>query len=308
MRRVFVAVIVVMAVGAIRLAIAQEPQPVHGKEYAAAVNLIQRNVKAEARMFAPDAAKRVRGVWVTVWYGLAGTCCFSDESWRTFAESAGLAMINVRFSTISEAPLTVWRNAELGGADALLSVLDTLGRDAQRPELSTVPILFWGHSQAGGFGTTFAALHPDRTIGSIRYHVGPVGLDNPAVVAVPMLLFLGDRDTVGVPAQGQAKTLWEAGRRNDAPWTLAIEPHAEHANVSDVQKANAFLFSWITGMLGQRLTAEGKLRDVRTEIGWLGNVKDSSIAPFTSAPFAKDQAAWFPDEASAKAWREITSR
>jgi hypothetical protein len=80
-----------------------ERPAVRGAEYASAVNLLQKNVKAEVKVFVPEAVKRIRAAWVIVAYALGGNggCCYYDEAWRRFAESTNLAIVHARFSTIS---------------------------------------------------------------------------------------------------------------------------------------------------------------------------------------------------------------
>jgi hypothetical protein len=62
----------------------------------------------------------------------------------------------------------------------------------------------------------------------------------------------------------------------------------------------------MAAVLTQRLSAGGKARELRLEDGWLGNEIGHVIAPFATAPFSKNEASWFPDEASAMAWRRIS--
>jgi hypothetical protein len=45
---------------------------------------------------------------------------------------------------------------------------------------------------------------------------------------------------------------------------------------------------------------------VNDQEGWLGNIKTREVAPFDQFDGNKREAVWFPDEASAKAWRKIT--
>jgi hypothetical protein len=283
---------------------------VRGVEYGGAVNLLQKNVKVEAKVFVPEGVRRIRGAWVVVAYALGGNtaCCFYDESWRRFAESMSLALVHARFSTISADPqVTVWRNAELGGSDALLAVFENIASETQRAELRGMPLLFWGHSQGGPFGSTFAALHPERTIAVIRYHSGPVGLEHQEASRIPKLVLMGGRDSVVEPVRSQVSDLWHAGRRKSAPWTFAMEPLAEHGSLSDVQKANMLLFPWIAAVMNQRVSATGTVRDVADRNGWLGNLVDHSIAGFETARFPQSEANWLPDEASAKAWHAVVT-
>ena len=62
------------------------------------------------------------------------------------------------------------RNAGVGGEAGLLLLLNRLAVESRHDEVRNAPLLFWGHSAAASFGISFAGLHPDRTIGFVRYH------------------------------------------------------------------------------------------------------------------------------------------
>jgi pimeloyl-ACP methyl ester carboxylesterase len=48
-------------------------------------------------------------------------------------------------------------------------LLNQLASESGRGELIDAPLLFWGHSGGVQFGSTFAALRPERTIGFVAY-------------------------------------------------------------------------------------------------------------------------------------------
>ena len=99
--------------------------PVRGAEFAGAVNLVSRNVKAEGRIFLPDSARRVRAVLVlvNVYHGLD---VFYDDGWRRLTETCECASLNVDLASIralpADTPVTAqpMRHADMGGAEALL--------------------------------------------------------------------------------------------------------------------------------------------------------------------------------------------
>jgi hypothetical protein len=115
---------------------------VPGAEFNSAVNLTNKNVKAFGTIFIPDATRHVGVVLVLVERGpnspLAAQARFGDPGWRRFAQTCTCALLYVRLDTIRavdaniSAAGDVLRNASVGGAKALLSLLDHLGRESGR--------------------------------------------------------------------------------------------------------------------------------------------------------------------------------
>jgi len=139
----------------------------------------------------------------------------------------------------------------VGGDDALLLLLQRLGDESGHRELKDAPLLFFGWSATASFGTTFAELHPDRTIGIIRYHSHRRGMtENLSVLkSIPTLIIAGGKDeTAGVQ---DAEALWASGRAVRAPWTFAIEPNATHGDERVLfRTADNLLAPWITAVVG----------------------------------------------------------
>ena len=130
--------------------------PVQGAEFAAAADLIEKNIKAEATIFLPQRVARVRAVIVTA--GRAPLVNRSAEPfylWRTLSETSECAVLYLRLATIrpdSQAGDAFIRDAAAGGADALFAILQRLGDQSAHPELKDAPLLLWGGSAGAGFG------------------------------------------------------------------------------------------------------------------------------------------------------------
>lgn len=197
------------------------------------------------------------------------------------------------------------RNAALGGAEALLKVLNEFARQSGRPELQNAKLLFWGHSAAGSFGTTFAAMHPALTIAFARYnsHSRGLPLDVATIARIPGLILAGENDmTAGVE---DSEHFWKSGRALQAPWTLAVAAGAPHGSAEWVTKANILALPWIRGVITQRLTTStAALRPIEDASGWLAS--RTSVMPAGSFHGPKAEASWLPDEASASGWRVVT--
>ena len=186
-------------------------------------------------------------------------------------------------------------------------MLNELAHQTGRAELQDAKLLLWGHSAAGSFGTTFAATHPTRTIAFVRYHSHARGLpvDLTTIGRIPALVLAGEKDTTAGVEDSEA--LWKSGRRLAAPWTFAVEPGATHGSSEALKKANELAIPWIRAVIAQRLSNSGMdLRPVDDTSGWLASTTGSEIAPAGSFRGPKKEAAWLPDEASARGWRVVT--
>ena len=184
-------------------------EEVPGAEFVAAINLSAHNSKAVGTVFLSDTVPRVRTVIVLLEHGPRGPLSaqgrFGDSEWRRATAACECALLYMRFDTIraltdtsvQKDPL---RNAELGGADALLALLQRLSVETQHAELATAPVLLWGWSSAATFGMTFAQMHPARTVGFIQYHTNLRGIvpDMAQLQRVPALLIAGGKDTTRV--------------------------------------------------------------------------------------------------------------
>jgi hypothetical protein len=285
---------------------------VRGAELAAAVNLLRKDVKVEGTLFLPQKVGRVRAVIVVINWGIGQSVYRDDPQWRRLAETLESGLLHARVSNIgpigTDTPVAaqVVRNAAVGGADGLLMLLRRLAEESGHRELEDAPLLFWGHSAAGSFGITFAALQPRRTIAFVRYHSHLRGLpvDMKVVTTIPALFLAGDKDeTAGVE---DTQDLWKNGRSAGAPWTFAVEPGATHDSLESLKKANDLMIPWITAVVRERVSPDnGTLRVVTETSAWMGNNRTADVALYSSFSASKFEASWLPDESSARGWRIV---
>lgn len=247
---------------------------------------------------------------------------FRDQAWRRLSQTCECGLLHLRLGTIRPEASSglavngvvirngisnrVIRNAAEGGADALLAILRRLGEDSAHQEVKDAPLLLWGWSASASFGTTFAELHPERTIAFIRYHTHLRGLPaNMKVLRnVPALLIAGGKDEQA--GTEDAETLWKNGRSDGAPWTFAVERGATHADEPTVVSSHDLIMPWIAAVLRLRLAPGGTgLRPITSESEWLGNNRTGEIAPQATFPGNKGEASWLPDEVSARGWRTV---
>jgi hypothetical protein len=190
----------------------------------------------------------------------------------------------------------VLRNAGIGGGEAFLSLFQRIADETGHRELRDVPFLFWGWSAAASFGTTFAAIHPERTVGFVRYHTHRRGLsdDLQSLKQMPALLIAGGKDeTAGID---DAQALWKLGRAVGAPWVLAIEPESPHFSPEiHAMTVKQLLIPWIAAILQRH-----------RDHPWLADMSALAIGSFDNFTGDKANASWLPDEVSARGWQTVT--
>jgi hypothetical protein len=258
-------------------------------------------------MFVPDGVRRIRAVFVAIDYVL-GQQLASDPQWRRLAESLDSAILQANVEKIQNglAGRQPFNDATLGGGEGLLTVLQRLADETGHPELSTAPLLFWGFSAAGAFGSSFAGLYPERTLGFVRYHSGPfLGGDVWTIGQVPGLFFVAGQDSATM--RENVTTLWRSGRALGAAWTYAFEPHAVHGSNRDRRRADDLLMPWIAAVMRHRVLPDGTLRAVTDATGLLADIRSGSVMPSAGFAGPAQEASWLPEAISARGWRLVQS-
>ncbi len=206
---------------------------VRGWEFAAAVNLVPKDVNAEAKIFIPQKVSRIRAVLVVIEYGL-GFQVASAPRILKLAETLDAAVLGIQFSNISPNVVDKGLRATGDGIhDALLGVLQRLAGETGHQELADAPLLFWGHSAGGGAAESFVKAFPERILAFVLYHSAGGG-GNPlgATIQIPTLIIHGGKDTTVLNGHGP-EDFWKRGRSASAPWTFAVEPDATHGDLSE---------------------------------------------------------------------------
>jgi hypothetical protein len=279
----------------------------HGMEYAAAANLVSKDLKAEGVLFLPEKVVRVKAILVVINYGLGFQLSLSPE-WHQLAQTVGGALLGVRFSAISRTEGGfAGESDDKARPEVLLSLLQRLAQETGHRELIDAPFLFWGHSGAAVAATTLASQFPERTLAFVRYHVGESqAADLTLVSKIPALILTGGKENNPYNAPS-SEGLWKKGRSLGALWTFAIDPDAPHGDEEDLRylkRADKLMIPWIEAVTRQRLSPDGTtLRPITDGSAWLGNNQTGEFAPYGAFSGLKAEASWLPDEASARAWR-----
>jgi pimeloyl-ACP methyl ester carboxylesterase len=278
-----------------------------GVELATAVNAFDSGVKVEGTLFLPPRVARVRSVLVVINYGIGGTF-YSDPRVRELSGTLESALLLARITNIGQnSQIDVVRSAGVGGGDGLLKLLERFAQESGHQELKDLPLLLVGHSAAGSFTSTFAALHPQRTIAFVRYHsagAGMLGADVGVLSQIPALLLVSGTDLAA--ALESAERSWKNGRSIGAPWTFGVEPDADHGEPESLKTATDLIVPWIRAVVDQRLSQASRPMHVVTDASaWMGNNQTREVASATTFPGSKLEASWLPDAQSARAWQAV---
>ena len=275
-------------------------------EFKAALDAPVKSASVSGSLLFPAGQRRVESVIVTVARARSPRREYSDARWRGMADrvNAAFLFLSLQQPPGENIPIAdqVVRNAAAGGADGLVALLNRFAADSGHDELRTVPLLFFGGSAGGSFGTTFAMLHPARTIGLVRYNSDSRGLpiDVETLRTIPVLLVAGgDDQTAGTE---DAEKLWRQGRAVEAPWTFGIQPGQGH--LAGLDLATAFMLSWIEGVMHHRL-AGGKLREIDPANTWRADNRNLRIDRGRASAADLAHTSWMPDEKTAKLWQEV---
>ncbi|MEQ8330391.1 MAG: hypothetical protein RH859_08030 [Longimicrobiales bacterium] len=280
-----------------------------GTELTAAVNLDASDAWVSGELFIADGIDEARCVMVVVDWGLGAGLYHNQELRQTVGSvGCGLLLLRMRFIRTRTANAgQIVRDAALGGSEGLGILAEDFARAFGRPELATAPFLFWGHSAAGTFGLTYAGLHPDRTIAFVRHnsHLRDLPVDMGVLTGIPGLMIVGEDDQVA--GTEDARGLWAAGRADQAPWAIAVQPGAPHNSARHLVEANALLLPWVAAVVELRLgSGDSGLRPVSVARGWIAGEGAREPMPAGLYSGAPHQASWLPDEATARGWQRVT--
>jgi hypothetical protein len=130
---------------------------------------------------------------------------------------------------------------------------------------------------------------------------------NPAVLEVPVLFAAGERESpqnfdevVNLP-----KKVFYRFRKEGALWAFALEADANHEAADTRQLAIPYFESVFNARL---MANDTKLRPIDSAQGWLGNLTTHQIAPISQYVGNPLEAAWLPNEKTARIWQKYVTK
>jgi hypothetical protein len=257
--------------------------------------------KAAFRFWSPSYTQPIRGIIVLVpGFDGDGRGMVNSAPWQDLARKYRLALVScfMQGGSYYEAPR--------GSGDALLDALKDFARKSGRDEIAKAPLLLYGESAGGQFDYDFVLWKPERVMTFVvnkgGYYDG--GDADSRACATPGLFFLGMKDT---DERIKAITgIWTEGRKRGALWALAPQPNSGH----EFSKTAAVARVFFEGVLKGRLPDDDSVAEDATAMkvmqenqGWLGDLTTHEIHDASTDSEPNHAAAWFPDQASATAWK-----
>lgn len=255
------------------------------------------NSEASFHAWVPESPKPLRAAFLISLHGM-GT--IDHPVLRRFAEEESIALVGLDGPFIQRGAYPV---------ELMDPYLERLGELSGHPELATVPVFTFGHSNGTGFATVYAVDRADRLIGWISYHSGHGW----------QLLLPGVEDAPGLVMHGQLDKWLENGHeqavkdlrsQRNAPVAMMLEGNVGHGPVDPVATWE-FIVDYCKALLRTRLNDDGSLRPAVIEDGWLGGLYDRQaggqqllpIAPYNSFNGERSTANWLPDQTFAEIWQ-----
>lgn len=273
-----------------------------GEQLREALERVARRSAAETaeasfHAYVPPGVRRLRATFLISLHGMGS---IDHPVLRKFAQESAVGLVGVEGHPVQRGCYPV---------DLLDAHLHRLGRLTGHPELATVPVLTFGHSNGTGFATVHAAARPERLIGWVSYHSGySWQLLLPGVEKAPGLVMHGHLDRW--LDHGQEQAVRDLRRQRNAPVAMMLEGNVGHGPV-DAAATWEFIVAFCRAAMRLRLNNDGTLRPVAIASGWLGDRYDRGIGgqqelPIASyAAYAGDRADanWLPDHAFAEIWQ-----
>lgn len=255
----------------------------------------------------PSGVRKLKAAFLISEHGVGGPM-MEHKLLHAFADKHELALVGVLGDPIQ---------CGMGPASKLEALLAKIGAKLNHPELASVPVFTFGHSNGTGFPVFYAALRPDRVIGWISYHSGSDWhLVIPGIEKSPGLVMHGQKDEY--IECGQEQAIKDLRSERNAPVSMMIEGNIGHwpSTARNRHRAFTFVIAFCEACIRTRfpnrdIDPAAQLKPVDIKSGWLGEnydrstggLQDLGVAPYSSFSGDKSVANWLPDETFAKQWQ-----
>ena len=275
-----------------------------------------------AYIWIPDGISQVKAV-VLAQQNMTEECIFKMDTFRKEMKRLGIALI-----WVAPAFSQNW-DPQTGCQTIFEDMMKNIGYQSSHKEIGSVPVVPLGHSAQATFPWNFAAWNPNRTLCIISFH-GDAPRTNLTGYGRANVEWGRNRNIDGIPGlmvEGEYEW-WEARVRPALAFQM-MYPESVISFLCDTGRGHfgcgettaRYLAKFIEKSMQLRLNADGSLRKVNREDGWLacryradlpendGDGKGQGVydgqgyAP--AAPYAiyqgdKHDTFWYPDEEMAR--------
>jgi predicted esterase len=253
---------------------------------------------ADFYIFIPETVKKIRAALYISMHGMGD---ITKPILKKFAEDEQLALVAMNGDPIKRG---------INNVELINEHIQKLAELSGHPELTTAPIMTFGHSNGTGFAASFPRDWHERTIAWVAFHPGYSGyLQFPNTEKVPAMVMCGTIDKYLLNAR-QDEIVADLRKEKNAAMNVMMEGGVGHGP-ADQDATWIFIRDFLKAAMDSRLNQDGTLKPVVIEQGWLGARYDLEkggrqnlvIAAYLEFKGDKATANWFPNEAFAKAWQ-----
>lgn len=276
-------------------------------EVSIAPTRVDKYLSADYRLWIPDGVPTIHGLLVKQ-HGCGDAAAATgleyanDLQWQALASKHHLALMGTKLPT-GNRRCGNWALLDGGSEGAFLKALRALAQKSRHPELDKVPWVLWGHSGGADWAAQMLQKHPDRTIAVVAMRCGGYTFSgtNSALLGVPVLFAVGEKEPTADECLELPKKVFFRYRKAGALWALAVEADIGHESAD----TRLLAIPYLDAILTARLMAHGtNLRPIDAAHGWLGNTVTHEVAPLNRYEENPLQAAWLPNEETARKWQE----
>lgn len=257
------------------------------------------------RVYQPADTENLKAVFLISEHGM-GSRMMEAPIIREFADKRGIALVGFLGDPMQRG---------FGPVDLMDGILARIGAKTGHPELPSLPVFTFGHSNGTGFSASYPAMNPDQVIGWISYHSGSdQQLLHPGIEKVPGLVMHGQLDTWF--NNGQEAAVKQLRSTRNAPVNLTVGAFVEHWP-EDYPATYRYMIAFLEACIRIRYPAHeidpsAKFAKLNLEAGWLGGRYDRSRAGLQELPIApceefsgdRTTANWLPDQSFAETWQQ----
>jgi pimeloyl-ACP methyl ester carboxylesterase len=267
---------------------------------------------ANYRLWIPNEVPTIRGLIVKQ-HGCGDEAAATglehanDLQWQALALKHQFALIGAKYSTVNQV-CEDWALLNSGSDNAFFKAVGVFAQNSHHPELNKVHWVLWGHSGGADWAAQMLQKHPDRTIAVVATRCGGATFPNKIdskLFGVPILFAVAEKENTLVDeCRDLPRRIFSRYRKENALWAIAVEANTTHETADTRLLAIPYFDALITA----RLTKDSnKLLAINYTQSWLGNAVTHEVASINQYKENPLEAAWLPNEETARKWQEYVT-